>query len=149
MICKFAEDALDPTVNVIDEDDKQHWFHYWSLRDATCHRQADTDIVIDTELHFCFSFYVGFLILGDYYVFQHCAPRVGEQGEVRRRVLMPLFCKLVASFSCWSPADVSLISIWPWTKADNFQFCRTGASDASCPTLCTRDLKMGYAAGVP
>jgi len=33
VICKLAESALDPTVDVTDEDDKKHQ----SLRDTMCH----------------------------------------------------------------------------------------------------------------
>jgi len=28
LACGFAEDALDPTVNVTDEDIKVYWSHY-------------------------------------------------------------------------------------------------------------------------
>ena len=35
--CKLAEGALNPTVYVIDEDIKQYWSQYRSLRDTTRH----------------------------------------------------------------------------------------------------------------
>lgn len=34
-ICKCAEGVLDPSVYVIDEDIKQHWFRYRPLRGTT------------------------------------------------------------------------------------------------------------------
>ncbi|KAK4818697.1 hypothetical protein QYF61_017918 [Mycteria americana] len=35
VVCKLAEGALDPAVNVIDEDIKQYWSQYRPLRDTT------------------------------------------------------------------------------------------------------------------
>jgi len=32
-----SEVALDPTVNVTDEDIKEHWSQHWPLRDINCH----------------------------------------------------------------------------------------------------------------
>jgi len=37
VICNLAEGALDPTVYVIDNNIKQHWFQQGPLRGTSCH----------------------------------------------------------------------------------------------------------------
>lgn len=37
VICKLADCTLDPRVDVIDENIKEHWSQYWCLRDTTRH----------------------------------------------------------------------------------------------------------------
>ncbi|KAK4827038.1 hypothetical protein QYF61_013222 [Mycteria americana] len=44
VVHKLAEGALDPTVYVIDEDIKQYWSQYRSLKDTTCHRSPSLQL---------------------------------------------------------------------------------------------------------
>ena len=37
VLCKLAEGALDLAVYVTDEDNKQYWSQYGSLRGTTCY----------------------------------------------------------------------------------------------------------------
>ncbi|KAK4810846.1 hypothetical protein QYF61_008818 [Mycteria americana] len=52
VICKLAEGALDPTVNVIDEDIKQYWSQYRPLRDTTP-RGPKLNTVFEVRPHQC------------------------------------------------------------------------------------------------
>lgn len=37
VILKLAEDTLNPTVDIIDEDTKEHMFQFRLVRDSTSH----------------------------------------------------------------------------------------------------------------
>ncbi|KAK4827398.1 LOW QUALITY PROTEIN: hypothetical protein QYF61_017803 [Mycteria americana] len=51
VICKLAEGALDPIVNVTDEDIKQHWSQYGPLRNTTSVDHFPLDVTIQPIPH--------------------------------------------------------------------------------------------------